>query len=141
MPPFSPSKGAARLGSCGRVMLGARLRIAADTNEIQFKGRHIFMGYLNQAAKTREAFTPDGWLCSGDVGRIDNDGYLFITGRIKELLVTTGGENIAPVAIENLLKECPIISNAMVVGDQRHYLSCLITLKENVNSTTGKGMA
>merc|ERR1712038_76334 len=89
------------------------------------------MGYHNDEEKTQEAFDPDGWFKSGDIGRLDQDGYLWISGRIKELIITSGGENIAPIPIENRIKnELPeIISNVVVVGDQKKYLTCLITLK------------
>eukprot|EP00048_Salpingoeca_helianthica_P022118 m.16471 g.16471 ORF g.16471 m.16471 type:complete len:646 (+) comp6906_c1_seq1:1312-3249(+) len=127
------SPGAARSGSTGRVMPGAQLKLAEGTNEILFYGRHVFMGYLNSPLKTREAFTEDGWLRSGDIGSLDSEGFLSITGRIKELLITAGGENVAPVPIENLIKESPIVSNVMVVGDRLPYLSCLVTLKENLD--------
>ena len=78
------------------------------------------MGYLHDEQKTREAIDPEGWLHSGDVGRVDEEGYLRITGRIKEILITAGGENVAPVLIEDTIKEeVPIISNCMVIGDRR----------------------
>ena len=88
------------------------------------------MGYMKDDKKTAEAIDSDGWLHSGDVGVMDNDGLLHITGRIKELIITAGGENIAPVPIEDKLKElCPAISNAMMVGDKRKYNVVLLTLK------------
>jgi long-chain-fatty-acid--CoA ligase ACSBG len=94
-------------------------------------GRHVFMGYLNSPVKTNETIDADGWLHTGDIGVIDDSGFLYITGRIKELLITGGGENIQPVQIEDTimteLTEC--ISNCMLIGDRRNYLTCLITLK------------
>merc|ERR1719198_2843347 len=93
---------------------------------------------MKDPAKTAEAIDADGWLHSGDVGVLDNDGLLHITGRIKELIITAGGENIAPVPIEDKLKElCPAISNVMLVGDKRKYNVCLITLKTVVDVETG----
>merc|ERR1719482_256360 len=88
------------------------------------------MGYMKDEAKTQETIDKDGWLHSGDVGTIDKDNMLHITGRLKELIITAGGENIAPVPIEDKLKElCPAISNIMMVGDKRKYNVCIITVK------------
>merc|ERR1719271_1800737 len=100
------------------------------------------MGYMKDAAKTAEAIDSDGWLHSGDVGVMDNDGLLHITGRIKELIITAGGENIAPVPIEDKLKElCPAISNVMMVGDKRKYNVILLSVKTEMdletNTSTG----
>lgn len=98
--------------------------------EICLWGRHVFMGYLESEDATVEAIDEEGWLHSGDLGRMDNQGFLFITGRIKEIIITAGGENVAPIPIENLVKEkIPIISNAMLVGDKAKFLSVLLTLK------------
>ena len=83
------------------------------------KGRNVMMGYLNNAAKTREVFTEDGWLRTGDLGIEMGDGFFKITGRIKELIVTAGGENVPPVLIEEVIKlELPCLSNVMLIGDQ-----------------------
>ena len=89
------------------------------------------MGYLNGAEKTREAFGEDDWLRTGDIAKIDADGYLYITGRLKELIITAGGENVAPVPIEDRIKaELPrIVSNCMLVGDKQKFLVVLVTLK------------
>jgi len=96
------------------------------------------MGYMKDPKKTAEAIDADGWLHSGDVGMLDNDQLLHITGRIKELIITAGGENIAPVPIEEKLHELlPAISNVMMVGDQRKYNVCLLTLKTVINPETG----
>lgn len=102
--------------------------------EICVKGRHVFMGYVNEPEKTAEAFTDDGFLRTGDVGFVDKDGYIFITGRIKELIITAGGENVPPVLIENSIKaQCSALSNVMVVGDQKKFLTVLVTLKTEVD--------
>ncbi|KJE88677.1 long-chain-fatty-acid-CoA ligase [Capsaspora owczarzaki ATCC 30864] len=123
-----------RTGSCGPSVPGTELRIMnpdKDGNgEICFRGRHVFMGYLFDEAKTREAIDDDGWLHSGDIGRVDSQGLLYITGRLKELLITAGGENVAPVPIENTVKEnLPFISNCILIGDKRKFLTMLLTLR------------
>ncbi|XP_067824331.1 long-chain-fatty-acid--CoA ligase ACSBG2 isoform X2 [Heptranchias perlo] len=132
-----------RLSSCGKVMPGCKTKIfnpdEDGCGEICFWGRHLFMGYLNMEDKTEEAIDNDGWLHSGDLGKHDENGFLYITGRIKELIITAGGENIPPVPIEDAVKEhVSIVSNAMLIGDKRKFLSMLLTLKCNVNSDTGE---
>ncbi|XP_066499586.1 long-chain-fatty-acid--CoA ligase ACSBG2 isoform X1 [Hoplias malabaricus] len=131
-----------RLTSCGKVIPGCQTKIfspdAEGNGEICFWGRHVFMGYLNMPEKTDEALDADGWLHSGDLGKHDKNDFLFITGRIKELIITAGGENIPPVPIEDAMKEAvPLISNAMLIGDKRKFLSMLITVKCQVNGETG----
>ncbi|XP_078054539.1 long-chain-fatty-acid--CoA ligase ACSBG2 isoform X1 [Mustelus asterias] len=132
-----------RLASCGKVMPGCRTKIfnpdEEGCGEICFWGRHVFMGYLRMGDKIEEAIDEDGWLHSGDLGKHDENGFLYITGRIKELIITAGGENIPPIPIEEAVKQClPIISNAMLIGDKRKFLSMLLTLKCNVNNETGE---
>lgn len=103
--------------------------------EVRIKGRHVMMGYLKNPEATKQIFDSDGYIHSGDLGRLDAPGFLFITGRIKELIVTAGGENVAPLMIEDRLKsECQIASNVMVVGDQYKYLVALITLPTEIDS-------
>ncbi|XP_072241987.1 long-chain-fatty-acid--CoA ligase ACSBG1 [Leuresthes tenuis] len=140
-PHFMSGPNAYKLPSCGKVVPGCRYKTAnvdsEGTGEICFWGRNIFMGFLNMEDKTREALDEDGWLHSGDLGRIDEEGFLYITGRIKELIITAGGENVAPVPIEEAVKrELPIISNAMLIGDKRKFLSMLLTLKCCDNAET-----
>ncbi len=121
-----------KVGSVGRPNPGVQMRIA-DDGEIQVKGLNVFSGYLNKPEKTAESFTDDGWLRTGDVGRLDNEGYVTITGRIKDIIITAGGKNITPAEIESRLKFSHYISDAVVIGDKRKYLSCLVMIdQENV---------
>ncbi|KAK3098973.1 hypothetical protein FSP39_024869 [Pinctada imbricata] len=134
-----------RMCSVGKEFPGAQTKFAdvdeEGNGEICMNGRHVFMGYLGDEEKTKEAFDNKFWLRSGDLGKRDKDGFLFITGRKKELIITAGGENIAPVPIEDNVKEClPCISNCMLIGDKRKFLSMLITLKVEVNPDTGDPM-
>jgi len=120
-----------KTGSVGRPLPGVQARIAED-DEIQIKGLNVFTGYLNKPDKTAEAFTEDGWLRTGDIGRMD-DGFLTITGRMKDIIITAGGKNITPAEIESRLKFSHYISDAVVIGDKRKYLTCLIMIdQENV---------
>ncbi|XP_029285638.1 long-chain-fatty-acid--CoA ligase ACSBG2 isoform X2 [Cottoperca gobio] len=128
--------------SCGKEIPGCKTKLhnpdEEGNGEICFWGRHVFMGYLNMADKTEEALDAEGWLHSGDLGKHDKNGFLFITGRIKELIITAGGENIPPVPIEDAVKEAvPLISNAMLIGDKRKFLSMLLTIKCQVNAESG----
>lgn len=123
-----------KIGSAGRTVPGCYTKLDKpdkDGNgEVCMGGRHVSMGYLRMEDKTHEAIDDEGWLHSGDIGRLDSDGFLFITGRIKELIITAGGENVAPVLLEDNLKaELPCLSNSMVIGDKRKFLSVLLTLK------------
>jgi long-chain acyl-CoA synthetase len=119
------SPGENRIGTVGRPIPHVQVRIAAD-GEILVKGPCVMQGYYRKPNQTREVFTPDGWFCTGDIGRLDEDGYLIITDRKKELLKTAGGKFVAPAPIENLLKASPLIANAIVVGDGRKFVSVLI---------------
>ena len=120
------------IGTVGKPLPGVGLRLA-EHGEIQVGGPCVFGGYWNNPAKTAETMTGDGWLKTGDVGRIGNDGALTITGRIKDIIITAGGKNIAPAEIESRLKFSPYVSDAVVIGDKRKYLTCLIMIdQENV---------
>ena len=121
-----------KTGSIGKVVPGGEVKIAPD-GEILYRGGNVFKGYWNKPDKTAETVTEDGWLKTGDVGRFDNQGFLFITGRAKDIIITAGGKNITPAEIENRLKFSPYISDAVVIGDKRKFLTCLIMIdQENV---------
>jgi long-chain acyl-CoA synthetase len=117
-----------KFGSVGQAIPGVELKIAED-GEILARGPNVATrGYLNQPEATAEAFRPDGWFHTGDIGQMDDEGFLYITDRKKDIIVTAGGANIAPQNIENLLKGDPLVSQAMVFGDRRPYPVALITL-------------
>jgi long-chain acyl-CoA synthetase len=115
-----------RFGSVGKPLPGVELKIA-DDGEILLKGPNIFTGYYKNEEATRETLE-GGWLHTGDLGYVDDDGFLFITGRKKDIIITAGGKNITPANLENGLKQSRWISQAVVVGDRRPYLVALITL-------------
>ncbi|MBL1105483.1 long-chain fatty acid--CoA ligase [Streptomyces sp. 5-8] len=121
-PPLKP-----RLGTVGWPMPGTRVRIAAD-GEILLAGDHVLRGYWDPQAGGVVPATRDGWLATGDIGELDDEGYLTITGRKKELLITAGGKSVAPAPLENWLRQHPLISQVMLVGDGRPYVAALITL-------------
>ena len=121
-----------RHGTVGRAMRGSEVRIDEDTGELLVRSVGQYAGYLNQPEKTAETVV-DGWVHTGDVGEMDEEGNLRITDRLKDIIITAGGKNITPSVIENELKFCPYISDAVVIGDQRKYLTCLIMIdQENV---------
>lgn len=131
------------LDSAGELLEGTETMFGDSTStngpgEIMMRGRHVFMGYLNDEEKTRAAVDGDGWLHSGDVGRVDSNNLLYITGRIKELLITAGGENVAPVLIEQVIQsELLHVGYAVLIGDKRKFLSVLLTLKAKINPENG----
>jgi long-subunit acyl-CoA synthetase (AMP-forming) len=116
-----------RTGKVGKSLPGAELKVAED-GEICMRGRHVFKGYFKDPAATSETIDNEGWLHSGDVGVLDADGYLQITDRKKELIITSGGENIAPQLVESFIKSIPVVSQAVVVGDRQRFLTALLTL-------------
>eukprot|EP01006_Ploeotia_vitrea_P029919 TRINITY_DN62381_c0_g2_i1.p1 TRINITY_DN62381_c0_g2~~TRINITY_DN62381_c0_g2_i1.p1 ORF type:complete len:650 (+),score=8.69 TRINITY_DN62381_c0_g2_i1:69-2018(+) len=127
-----------RVGSCGRELPGTESLIKPDTKELCMKGRHIFMGYMYMKEKTESTFTNDRYLLTGDMASFDKDGFMKIIGRIKELIVTAGGENVPPVLIEDEMKAAmPALSNCMVVGDKRKYLAMLISIRTEIDMDTG----
>ena len=118
--------GATKLGSVGRPIKGAEVRIA-DDGEIMVRGPHVFKGYMGNPQATADTIV-DGWLASGDLGRVDDEGYVYITGRKKDLLITSGGKNISPANIEAALMNTHLVEHAVVCGDGRHYVTALLTL-------------
>jgi long-chain acyl-CoA synthetase len=121
-----------KLGSVGKAVPWGEVAISPQ-GEILIRGEFLFMGYLNQPEKTAETIDARGWLRTGDVGSIDNEGFVKITDRMKDIIITSGGKNITPSEIENQLKFSPYISDAVVIGDKRPYLTCLIMIdQENV---------
>jgi long-chain acyl-CoA synthetase len=117
----------AKAGTVGPPLPGTTIRIAED-GEIEIKGAQVFRGYWNNDAATAEVFTADGFFKTGDLGRLDEEGYLSITGRKKEILVTAGGKNVAPAVLEDRLNAHALISQTMVVGDKQPFIAALITL-------------
>jgi long-chain acyl-CoA synthetase len=118
---------ALKIGSVGRPLPGTGVRIETD-GEVLLKGPHVFAGYWNNDSATTESMTSDGWFRTGDLGELDSEGYLRITGRKKELIVTAGGKNVAPAVLEDRLRAHPIISQCVVVGDNKPFIGALVTL-------------
>ncbi|MFF5204750.1 AMP-dependent synthetase/ligase [Streptosporangium sp. NPDC000396] len=119
--------GANKVGTVGKPFPGVTIGIG-DDGEVLVKGRHVFDGYWNDDKATADVIDADGWFHSGDVGELDKDGYLRITGRKKELLVTAAGKNVAPAPMEDRIRAHPLVSQAMVVGDDKPFVAALITL-------------
>ena len=120
--------GAMKVGTVGKALPGVELKVS-DDGELLAKGANIFQGYFNNPEATAETVI-DGWLHTGDIATIDDDGYVSITGRKKEIIITSGGKNITPVNIEALVKRHPLVSQCVVIGDRRPYLVALITLDQ-----------
>jgi long-chain acyl-CoA synthetase len=116
-----------KVGTVGQPLPGVTIR-TADDGEIEILGPNVFPGYWRNDAATREVLDPGGWLKTGDTGIVDDEGFLQVTGRKKELIVTAGGTNVAPAVLEDRLRANPLISECMVVGDGRPYIACLVTL-------------
>jgi long-chain acyl-CoA synthetase len=125
----STPTGGIKLGWAGKAGEGTELRIGLE-NEILVRGPNVFVGYWCDDGRTSEAVDDDGWLHTGDCGELDANGYLAITGRIKDIMITSGGKNIAPTQIENLLKFSPYITDAVAVGDGRHFVCALIMIDQ-----------
>ncbi|MEU1748820.1 AMP-dependent synthetase/ligase [Micromonospora arida] len=120
---------ATRMGTVGRPFPGVTVRIE-DDGEILLSGELIFQGYWRNETATAEAISADGWFRTGDLGQLDSDGYLSITGRKKELIVTAGGKNVAPAVLEDLVRAHPLISQCVVVGDAKPFIAALVTVDE-----------
>ncbi|MEU7972785.1 AMP-dependent synthetase/ligase [Micromonospora sp. NPDC049089] len=125
---------ATRMGTVGRPFPGVTVRIE-DDGEILLSGELIFQGYWRNETATAEAISADGWLRTGDLGQLDSDGYLSITGRKKELIVTAGGKNVAPAVLEDLVRAHPLISQCVVVGDAKPFIAALVTVDEEALPT------
>lgn len=119
--------GVMRIGSVGRAYPGTRVRVDED-GEIIAHGDHVFLGYNNNDKATQEVKTSDGWIRTGDLGTIDDDGFVWVTGRKKELIVTAGGKNVAPAILEDRLRGHPLVSQVVVVGDGKPFIAALVTL-------------
>ncbi|MCW5660528.1 MAG: long-chain fatty acid--CoA ligase [Burkholderiaceae bacterium] len=120
-------------GSIGKAAPFNEVRIDEGTGEILVRGRNVFAGYLNQPQKTAETIDADGWLHTGDVGTVDDEGYFRITDRMKDIIITAGGKNVTPSEWENELKFSPYVTDAVVIGDKRPYLTALVMIdQENV---------
>ena len=115
------------IGTVGQPAPGSSIRIS-DEGELQVKGPNVFRGYHNLPEKTAEAFTADGWLRTGDLAEIDDEGRIIITGRIKDIIITAGGKNVSPIPLEEEIAKCPIVEHCVVVGDQRPFIGALVTL-------------
>lgn len=115
------------IGTVGQPAPGSSIRIS-DEGELQVKGPNVFRGYHNLPEKTDEAFTADGWLRTGDLAEIDDEGRIIITGRIKDIIITAGGKNVSPIPLEEEIAKCPIVEHCVVVGDQRPFIGALVTL-------------
>jgi long-chain acyl-CoA synthetase len=115
-----------KLGTVGVARPGTDVRLSPE-GEILLRGPHVFLGYYRKPEKTAETVV-DGWLHTGDVGTIDAEGFVRITDRMKDIIITAGGKNVTPSEIENQLKFSPFISDAVVIGDRRKFLSCLVMI-------------
>ncbi|OKJ10151.1 AMP-dependent synthetase/ligase [Kitasatospora sp. CB01950] len=124
---FNPND-RAKIGTVGQPLPGSAIRIAED-GEVLLKGPNIFTGYWNNPAATADALQ-DGWFATGDIGTLDDDGYLTITGRKKEIIVTAGGKNVAPAVIEDRIRAHALVGEVMVVGDRKPFIACLITIDD-----------
>lgn len=119
------------VGSVGKPGPGMGVRVT-DEGELQLMGPNVFLGYYRQSELTADAMTPDGWVRSGDLGTINDNGYVFITGRKKDIIITAGGKNVSPAPLEEVIASCPIVDHAVVVGDGRPFIAALIELEPDM---------
>jgi long-chain acyl-CoA synthetase len=126
---FAPYR--VKAGSVGPAVPGVTVALAED-GEVIFRGGNVFKGYLNDAEKTAETIDDDGWVHTGDIGELDEDGYLKIVDRKKELIITAGGKNISPANLESALKSIPLVGQACAIGDNRPFVSALVVLDPDV---------
>ena len=125
-----------RFGRVGLPLDGIETRLAG-AGEVLLRGETVFAGYWQDERATREVLTADGWLLTGDVGSIDEDGFLTIVDRKKDIIITAGGKNVSPQNIENALKAAPLVSQALVIGDRRPYLAALLTVDPDEAAKVG----
>jgi long-chain acyl-CoA synthetase len=125
-------------GTVGPAVPGTEVALA-DDGEVIFRGGNVFEGYLNDPEKTADTIDAQGWLHSGDIGVIDDDGYLRIVDRKKELIITAGGKNVSPANLEAALKLVPLVGQACAIGDQRPFVAALVTLDPEVAPVWAKG--
>ncbi|MFI5425926.1 AMP-dependent synthetase/ligase [Aeromicrobium sp. UC242_57] len=116
-----------RIGTVGKPFAGTEVRVG-DDGELSFRGPQVFTGYWRNEAATAEAIDADGWFATGDLGEIDDDGYIRITGRKKEIIVTAGGKNVAPAILEDRVRASAYVSQCLVVGDGKPFIAALITI-------------
>ena len=116
-----------KIGTVGKPIPGASAKIA-DDGEILLKGGMVFDGYWNNPGETAEVLVGDGWFATGDIGEIDDDGFVKITGRKKEIIVTAAGKNVAPAVLEDAVRSHRLVSRAMVIGDQQPFIAAIVTL-------------
>lgn len=121
------------VGSVGRPGPGIAIRLE-DDDEVMIKGPNVFLGYYRQPELTAEVLREDGWLHSGDLGSIDDQGFLFITGRKKDIIITAGGKNISPAPMEDVINTCPIVSHTVIVGDGRPFVAALVALDDEMTT-------
>ena len=121
-----------KAGTVGPAIPGCEVKLAEEDNEIICRGGNVFQGYLNAPEKTAETLDEDGWLHSGDIGEVDEDGYFSVVDRKKELIITAGGKNLSPANLEAKLKMIPLVGQACAIGDDRPFVSALVVLDPDV---------
>ncbi len=127
-----------KVGRVGRPLPGTAVRVSRE-GELLVRGPHVFAGYRGDPTGTEAVFTEDGWLCTGDLGEIDDEGFVRVTGRMREILVTTGGKNVSPGLLEDAVRAHPLVGQCLVVGDARPYVAALVTLDREAARTWADG--